>query len=420
MDDRTGRHTLGDFWKVWWQPPRRHGEHDGSRSVTFLELFYDLVFVVLVAQAAHTLAHHITWQGVGEFVVVFALIWIAWLNGTLYQDLHGREDGRSRVAIFVQMMVIAPLAVFTPHATGADSTEFAITYCLLTLVIMWLWWSVRRVDDPKYHDLTAGYIGGQALAVAIMLGSLLLPEAHRVLAWTGFVIVFVVSTLLMTRADRDEDELVLRGYHSTTERFGLFTIIVLGEVIVGIVAGMSEAERTGQMLAAGVLGMVLAFGVWWTYFDFVGGRLPAHRPKLVVRWTLLHLPVTMSITALGAGVVSLIEHAADSHTPEPTSWLVAGSLALAVVALCLLYPTLGDYSVHRPQYRSLIAVSATSLVILGVLGAWQPSPITYVASCVALFVVVWTVMVVLWVRGTAAAELTWPPDVNAFEREPTG
>jgi low temperature requirement protein LtrA len=417
MDDRTHRHTLGDFWKVWWQPPRPHGEHDGSRSVTFLELFYDLVFVVLVAQAAHTLAHHVTWQGVGEFVIVFGLIWTAWLNGTLYQDLHGRDDGRSRVAIFVQMMIIAPLAVFTPHAANTDSTEFAITYSLLMLVIMLLWWSVRRVDDEQYHSLTAGYIGGQGLAVVIMIGSVLLPEEYRVFAWAAFLFVFVVSTLLMPRSNPDAAALVLRGNHSTTERFGLFTIIVLGEVIVGIVAGMSEAERTGEMLAAGVLGMLLAFGVWWTYFDFVGSRLPADRPHLVIRWTLLHLPVTMSIAALGAGAVSVIEHTGDSPAPAPTAWLVSGSLVLAVMSLAMLYPTLGDFAAHRQQYRNLITVSAAMIPILAVLGAWQPAPITFIAACAAAFVIVWCLMVALWIRGSTAGQLTWPPDVNAFERE---
>ncbi|MDE0449756.1 MAG: low temperature requirement protein A [Spirochaetaceae bacterium] len=61
-----------------------------------MELFYDLVYVVLIAAAAHRLAHHMSWGSVGEFIVVFSLIWIAWLNGSAYHDLNGREDIRSR------------------------------------------------------------------------------------------------------------------------------------------------------------------------------------------------------------------------------------------------------------------------------------------------------------------------------------
>jgi low temperature requirement protein LtrA len=417
VTNHSHQHSLRDFRKVWWQPPRPHGEHDGSRSVTFLELFYDLVFVVLVAQAAHALAHHITWREVSVFVVVFGLIWAAWLNGTLYQDLHGRDDGRSRVAIFAQMLIIAPLAVLTPHAGSTDSAAFAVTYSLLMLAIMWLWWSVRRVDDPQFHSLTAGYIGGQALAVVCMASSLFLPQEYRVVAWAGFLCVFIGSTLLMPRIDPAAAAFVLRGNHSTTERFGLFTIIVLGEVIVGIITGMSAAERTGTMLAAGLLGMVLAFGVWWTYFDFVGSRLPADRPHLVIRWTLLHMPIALAIAALGAGVVSLIEHSADAHTPAATAALVASSLAVVVATLAMLYPTLGDYSAHRAQYRRLIVVSLVSIGLFIAIGLWQPAPTTFMASSAAIFAISWTSMVMFWIRGSTTHSLTWPPDVNAFDHQ---
>ena len=70
------------FRQRFWRPPRTHGEIEEDRVVSFLELFYDLVFVVVIAAAASTLAHEITWRSVGEFVVIFGLIWLAWNNGT--------------------------------------------------------------------------------------------------------------------------------------------------------------------------------------------------------------------------------------------------------------------------------------------------------------------------------------------------
>ncbi len=79
-------------------PPRAHGEVLEDRAVSFLELFYDLVFVVLIAQIAHTLAGDVSWAGFGRFAVVFSLIWVAWVNGSFYHELHGRDDGRSRAS----------------------------------------------------------------------------------------------------------------------------------------------------------------------------------------------------------------------------------------------------------------------------------------------------------------------------------
>ena len=72
-----------------------------------LELFYDLAVVVLVAQAARHLAGHLSWRGLGEFAVVFTLVWIAWANGSLHHELHGHDDARSRSTFLLQILVLA-------------------------------------------------------------------------------------------------------------------------------------------------------------------------------------------------------------------------------------------------------------------------------------------------------------------------
>ena len=92
-----------------------------GRTVSFLELFYDLVYVAVIAQAAHHLAEHVSTRGAGEFAIVFSLVWIAWVNGSLYIEIHGRDDGRTRVIVFTQMSVLVLLAVFTGDAAdGSD------------------------------------------------------------------------------------------------------------------------------------------------------------------------------------------------------------------------------------------------------------------------------------------------------------
>ena len=99
-----------------------------DRQVSNLELFYDLVYVAVIGPAAHHLAEHVTVRGLAEFAVVFALIWIAWINGSLYLEVHGREDGRTRTIVFVQMGILVLLAVFTADATDASGRGFAVVY----------------------------------------------------------------------------------------------------------------------------------------------------------------------------------------------------------------------------------------------------------------------------------------------------
>ena len=104
--------TFDRFRRWFWQRPRPHGETLHGRAVTSLELYYDLVYVAVIIQLAHHLSDHLTARGLAEFSVVFTLVWIAWLNGSMYLEMHGRDDGRTRTVVFIQMGLLAMIAVF--------------------------------------------------------------------------------------------------------------------------------------------------------------------------------------------------------------------------------------------------------------------------------------------------------------------
>ncbi|MGI9611358.1 MAG: low temperature requirement protein A, partial [Acidimicrobiales bacterium] len=357
----------------WFRPPRAHGDVDEDRSVSFLELFYDLVFVVLIAQIAHTLADHVTWTGVRDFVVVFGLIWIAWLNGTLYHDLHGGEDGRSRTYIFIQMAVLVVLAVYAAHAAddAADGRAFAIVYTLLLLVIGWQWFDVRRFDSPEWRVIATRYVLGMALITAIVFASAFVSDPEtRLLLWAVAVVITLLGNLLFALQPQPaEMERALHPTESLVERFGLFTIIVLGEVVVGVADGLSAVERTFTTIATGILALWIGFGFWWNYFDFVGGRQP-RVGRSRTSWLFVHLPLTVAISAAGAGMVGLIEHAGDARTPAPTAWLLGGATAGVALSIALLTTTIGRHPARQAFPYTLAAAALGSLV----LAALRPAP----------------------------------------------
>jgi low temperature requirement protein LtrA len=113
------------------RPPERH--------VTFLELFYDLVYVVLIVQLAHSLSQHIDPSSIGRYLALFFVVWWAWLNGTLYHDIHGNNDIRTRVFTFMQMFTVAAMAVFAHNAIGEGSKGFALSYAAFQLILTFLW-----------------------------------------------------------------------------------------------------------------------------------------------------------------------------------------------------------------------------------------------------------------------------------------
>src|SRR6476646_6288365 len=151
----TGTTTRPARWdqlrRYLWQPPRPHGEQPAERVVGPLALFYDLAVVVLVAQSAHHLAGHLTWRGLGEFAVVFTLVWIAWTNGRLHHELHGHDDARARSTFLLQILVLVAMGACIPEAGGARGAAFAVAAGVLFAVLTVLWLLAARGDRPEYR-----------------------------------------------------------------------------------------------------------------------------------------------------------------------------------------------------------------------------------------------------------------------------
>jgi len=373
----------------WMRPPRPHGEAIEGRVVSSLELFYDLVFVVFVAQVAHALAISADAVGARNFLVLFTLVWYAWLNGTLYHDLHGSDDGRSRLYMFVQMSLIALISVYAGRAAGdaAAGRAFAI---LLALLIAWLayqWSVVRRQDDPEMAATTTPYFAGlAAIFLAAVASIFATSDDVRGLLWgLGAAAAIVVPLVgLSRRRARLDTAFQISG--SLAERFGLFTIIVLGEVIAGVVNGLAGAEHSTGTTAVGLLCLGIGFGIWWNYFDFVGLRPP--RSGLAVRgiWLVTHLPLSMAVAATGAGMVSLIEHATDSRSPAGTSWLVGGAMALLFLCLAQLLRLLPERPGARAVPAGLLGAAALSIGA----AALRPPPWVLILVLLLALTAVWT------------------------------
>ena len=313
--------ALGRLRRSLWQPPRAHGEQPRERVVGPLELFYDLAVVVLVAQAARHLAGHLTWRGLGEFAVVFTLVWIAWVNGSLHHELHGHDDARARSTFLVQILVLAAIGAFIPEAGGARGAAFAVAAGLLFAVLAALWLLAAHGDRPEYRRPSRLFVTGTAACAVLLAGTVLLPASARVSAWGLIDAAYLAgfAAVILTAGPAQAAALIVTD--ALTERFGAFIIIVLGETLTGVVAGLSSQPVSGLTLAVGLVAVVVGFGAWWTYFDFAGGRPPRPERPASLHWMLGHLPLTAAVAAMGAAMVSLVDHAHESRTPAATAWV---------------------------------------------------------------------------------------------------
>lgn len=300
--------------------------------MSYIELFYDLVFVVLVGQAAHTLALHPGWRAIAEFSVVFGLVWIAWINGTLYHEMHGREDGRSRLYIFVQMGMLTVLAVFTGHAGSDDGTAFALAYAVLLVLLSWQWFEVCSRDLPENRPASTPYLLGLLMSIAVMLASTWLSDDVRLAVWLSVVVGWLVFGIALFVGRRRQLSF-FAATESLVERLALFVMIVLGETVVGVVNGILETEQAALEITTGVLGLCIGFGIWWNYFDIVGARGPGEKPRRIAIWFFGHLPQTGSIAVAGAAMVGLVADANEGHTPWPLAFMLGGAVALSMLLI---------------------------------------------------------------------------------------
>ncbi len=395
--------TRRQLLRQMWQPPRSFEEFDGERTVSFLELFYDLVYVSLIAAASHRLAHHLEWSEVAVFAVTFSLIWVAWLNGSAQYELHGREDVRTRLFVFVQMLLVALMTVWVN--AGPDGRDrFAATYCVFMAVVGWLWFTARHRSGTQLRRATRPFMELLVATVVLMAVSMLVPSSAQMWVWAVTALAWIPSLFVLSRPGTQASQSSGVVSESLVERFGLFNIIVLGEVVFGVANGLSSSDQRFETFAVGLVSLGVGFGLWWNYFDLAGRRLPRQDRWSVSIWAAAHLPLTMSISAVGAVTVYLTEHASDGRVAAVASWVFCGATGITLVSLAAILSTLGDWDRHRRIYRATFVALMLAAVVAPAFGAWRPSPIILVAAVLSLLTLTWFVAVLRWLGTAVAAE----------------
>ena len=354
-----------------------------------LELFYDLAVVVLIAQDAHHLAGHLTWGGLGEFVVLFTLIWIAWANGSLYHELHGHEDARSRSTFLLQILLLTAMGAFISQASGRRGAAFAVAAAALFAVLAGLWLLASRGDRPEYRRASRQYVTGTAACALLLASTALLPASARIPAWGLIDVAYLAgfATVLLTATAAQAATLTITD--SLIDRFGTLIIIVLGEIVTGVVTGLASRPVSPLTFSVGLVAVVVGFGAWWTYFDFAGRRPPRPERAATLQWMLGHLPLTAAIAAMGAAMVTLVDHAHDGRTPAATAWVLCAGAAVVLGATMLVSASLQAWPRDRGLYRPLARTCAAAAVACLALGALRPAPLVLGLVLIVLLSIPW-------------------------------
>ena len=405
--------SLRQNFRLWWQPPKNIRDREEERTVTFLELFYDLVYVVVIAELAHALAEHADLIGVGTFIFLFVIVWLAWFNGTLYHDLHGNNDIRTRIFTFLQMFTVAAMAVFAHNAFGEGSTGFALSFAAYQLVLTYLWWRTG-VHDFNHRPLSQPYSANMFISMLLFVASVFVPLPWRFYLWGLALLLSLVIPMVIFLVQgrnnpdvQEQIEISSAMSPSAVERFGLFTIIVLGEVIVGVVQGVAGHHHLTWLVGGtAALGMLIAIGLWWVYFDFISHHLPLLGQSKTLGWIYLHLPVTIGIAMTGAAVLNVVEHAGEP-LPSEVRWLLVGAITVTLVSIALLMRTIQIPQEHHQIYRRGGIVTLVSGFIILLVGFSNLSTIPLLAVLILLLLTPVLYGIVVWIKLLGAREIAF-------------
>lgn len=317
-------------------PPRLRTERgaEAGRRVTWLELFFDLVFVAAVAQVGTHLRDDYSIAGLLRFSLLFMLIWWAWLGHTTFSTRFDTDDLVQRALTWLQMFLVAVMAV---NATGAldsrDSAGFAAAYSVMRFVLVTQFLRARHVR--KARALTTRYALSCGAAASVWLASAIVPPPARFYMWALALAVDIATPLVTT------SHLVSVPHDAAhlPERYGLFSIILLGESMVAVMAGMEHQEYWSLTAASSaVFGMALVFAIWWWYFDgaHAAAERVVHTTRDAVRfhvWSYAHFPLYLGIAVAGVGLEHLIATVTTGPLHGTEAWILSSAVATIVMAL---------------------------------------------------------------------------------------
>lgn len=332
-----------------------------------LELLFDLTFVAAVSQVAGRFAHavadgHVE-DAVMPFLMVFFAIWWAWMNFTWFASAYDTDDVPYRIMTFVQMAGVLLLAAGVPDAFDGDFTTVTIGYLVMRAGLVSLWLRAAAAH-PEGRATALRYAAGVSFLQVLWLSRLALPGGDG----GPWVFLFLVVLELSVPPIAERPRMTTWHPHHIAERYGLFTIILLGESVLAATNAVQDSVEHGlnaDLVVIALAGLAILFTLWWIYFSEPAGEGLATRRNWSFAWGYGHYLVFAALAALGAGlevaVVSTGEVRAGTHTVVAA---VAVPIAVFLVMLWALHAPM-----RRTAVRPELIVTTAVLVLLTIFAA---------------------------------------------------
>ncbi len=360
---------------------------ESHRGAVPLELFFDLVFVVAVALASQDLHHfesedHFS-TGIMRYLMVFFAIWWAWMNFTWFASAYDSDDWLYRLLTLVQMAGALIMAAGVPEAMNENRYPIVIVGYMVMRLALVLQWLRAAAGDPGRRSTALAY----AIGITVVQGwwslNLFVP-----IEWTGAVWVIGVIAELSIPVIAERKAITPWHPHHITERYGLFTIIVLGESILAssnaIIEGIELGDRTFEMLRLAISGFAIVAAMWWMYFAYPQrGHLRSFR--LTFRWSYIHYFIFASAAAVSAGIEVAVDYSTEHTSLSATKAAATLCVPVAIFIIAVWFALI------RPNADRIVNTATPVVAALVVLAVFLPYSLQVAAALMVALVMLITV-----------------------------
>ncbi|NJO81736.1 MAG: low temperature requirement protein A [Blastochloris sp.] len=363
-----------------------------NRTIGWLELFYDLVYVATLIQIGNFLSDNLTLLGFGQFLVMMFVVWWSWGGETLYQNRYVADDLWHRLLVFIQIGGVATMGVSVSRAFGDLYVQFTLGYVLVRIMTILMY--VRTYfSHPESRAYARRYMVGFAGGIATWLAALLLPAEFH---WVAWLVAIVFEALWWARPAASETEVADWGpdAHHMLERFGIFTIIVLGEAFVKV---LDDAQGTAlgiEQILFGVTALVVLYTLWWLYFSDTADRLFDMSSNLKLSsWSYGHLFLATSLVAFGVAAKKLFAETinySDTIVTDEYRLLLTAAVAIFLLALAMINYGLDDKLTPHSQIKRVLVYLGVAVGVAGmglVLTALTATQFTAIIAVIMVLVV---------------------------------
>ena len=358
---------------------------EDHRVSTPLELFFDLCFVVAVGQAGRELAHALgqgqVGHGLASYAAVFFAVWWPWMNYSWFASAFDPDDIPFRLATFGQIAGSLVIAAGVPRAfEHRDFVVEVVGYVVLRLAFASQWIRVYR-DNPRLRT-TAARWGGGVLCVQVLW--VLLVLVHGTAFQVGFAVLVAVEVLVPYWAGR-AGRLPFHPHH-IAERYGLFTLIVLGETVAAATIAVQEAttehEDLSELLALALGALLIVFAAWWVYFAHEVGELLAVRLEPFL-WGYGHYLVFGAAAAIGAGVE--VAAAWTTGGEHVSARFAAGAVTVPAALFLVMTWALQARHFKRGWAQAILPATAAAVLLCTLAGGYA---VILAGACCVVSVVI--------------------------------